>query len=450
MKNRIIINLLALFTIVFASCEKRLDVEPTQDVDETKALNSSSDVEAALIGAYAQLGLNYVYGGNSQVDQELLGNSNTLNWAGTFQEMTQIYNKAIPINNSFIASTWNETYQVINTANNVLDAIEKVEEVRRDAVEGEAKFIRALAYYNLITVFAKSYNDGSPTTKPGVPIVLDPTREINEDSQVARASVEEVYGQIISDLIDAKAKCGDDTDAFFATTYSASAMLARVYLQKGDYPNALTEANRVIVDSAFELTETYAESFPGDGNAPASRTNTVEEIFSIQVTETSGVNDFNTYFSTSGRGDIDINPDFYAEFDENDQRGQFFYPVSGFLFTNKFESLYSNVTVLRLAEMYLIRAEANFRLGSSVGATPVEDINVIRERSSAPRVTTVSLDSIITERRHELAFEGFAINDAKRLEMNVGALPWNSSKLVYPIPQREMLVNKSLVQNEDY
>jgi len=100
--------------------------------------------------------------------------------------------------------------------------------------------------------------------------------------------------------------------------------------------------------------------------------------------------------------------------------------------------------------MYLIRAEANFRLNSSVGATPLEDINVIRERSGASIATTVSLDIIITERRHELAFEGFAINDAKRLEMNVGALPWNSSKLVYPIPQREMLVNKNLVQNEDY
>ena len=453
MKNRIIINLLALFTIVFASsCEKRLDVEPTQEVDETKALNSSSDVEAALIGAYAQLGGSYVYGGNSQVDQELLGNSNTLNWAGTYQEMTQIYNKAIPINNVFIADTWTDTYEVINTANNVLDAIDKVDEIKRDQVEGEAKFIRALCYYNLITVFAKSYNDGSPATNPGVPIVLDPTREINEASQVARASVEEVYGQIIADLIDAKAKCGDNTDEFFATTWSASAMLARVYLQKGDYTNAATEANTVLEgDNEFELTDTYAESFPGDGNAPAARSNTEEEIFSIQVTETSGVNDFNTYFSTSGRGDIDINPSFYEEFDATDERGQFYYDVSGFLFTNKFESLYSNVTVLRLAEMYLIRAESNFRLGTQIGPNnPVADINVIRGRSGAPEVSTVSLDDILTERRHELAFEGFAINDAKRLEMNVGGLPWNSPKLIYPIPQREILVNKSLVQNEEY
>jgi starch-binding outer membrane protein, SusD/RagB family len=452
MKNRIIIYLMTLFTIVFiSSCEKRLDVEPTQEVDETKALNSSSDVEAALVGAYAQLGSSYSYGGNSQVDQELLGNSTTLSWAGTYQEMTQIYNKAIPINNGFIASEWTQSYQVINTANNVLDAVEKVEEIKRDQVEGEAKFIRALCYYHLVTAFARSYNDGSAATNPGVPLVLEPTREINEASQLARASVEEVYAQILSDLNDAKAKCAEE-NGFFATTWAASAMLARVYLQKGDYTNAATEANRVIEEGDdFSLTPTYAESFPGDGNAPASRSNTSEEIFSIQVTETSGVNDYNTYFSTSGRGDIDINPDFYAEFDPADERGQFYYDVSGFLFTNKYESLYSNVTVLRLAEMFLIRAEANFRLGTQIGpADPLADVNTIRERSGAPALGSISLDQILTERRHELAFEGFAANDAKRLEMNVGALPWNSGKLVYPIPQREMLVNKNLVQNEAY
>jgi hypothetical protein len=444
--------MLAVFTTVFmSSCEKHLDIEPTDDVDETKALNSSSDVQAALIGAYSKLGSAYSYGGNSQVDQELLGNSITLNWSGTYQEMTQINNKSIPITNSFISSEWTESYTVINTVNNVLDAIEKVEEIKRDQVEGEAKFIRALSYYHLVTAFARSYNDGSPTTNPGVPLVLEPTRVIDENSQLARATVDEVYNQIISDLNTAKEKCLTEGYGFFASTWSASAMLARVYLQKGDYTNAAKEANRVIVEGEdFTLTPTYAESFPGDANAPASRGNTSEEIFSIQVTETSGVNDFNTYFSTSGRGDIDINPDFYSEFDPVDQRGQFFYDVSGFLFTSKYENLYANVTVLRLAEMYLIRAESNSRLGTEVGATPVEDVNEIRRRSGAPEVSNVSIDEIITERRHELAFEGFAANDAKRLEMNVGGLPWNSPKLVYPIPQREMLVNKNLVQNEDY
>ena len=140
MKNRILIYMLAVITTVFmSSCEKRLDIEPTDDVDETKALNSSSDVQAALIGAYSKLGSSYSYGGNSQVDQELLGNSIMLNWSGTYQEMTQINNKSIPITNSFIASEWTESYTVINTVNNVLDAIEKVEEINRENVGERGK-----------------------------------------------------------------------------------------------------------------------------------------------------------------------------------------------------------------------------------------------------------------------------------------------------------------------
>ena len=453
MKNRIIINLLALFTIVFfGSCEKRLDVEPTQSVDESKALNSSSDVEAALVGAYAQLGSSASYGGNSQVNQELLGNSNTLYWAGTYQGMTQIYNKAIPINNGFITDTWTESYTVINTVNNILNALDKVDESKRDNIEGQAKFIRALAYYHLVNLFGKSYNNGSPASNLGVPIVTEPTREIGESAQVARSSVQEVYDLILSDLNAAKAKCATGDYGFFASSWAASGMLARVYLQMGDYNNAANEANLVIESGEFVLTDTYADAFPGNADAPSARSNTSEEVFAIQVTNTSGVNDLNTFFDPSGRGDIDIDPSFFDEFEVTDERGSFYQDISGYLYTKKFQSLYSNISVIRLAEMYLVRAEANFRLGTQVGpTTPLQDINRVRVRSGASAIAgPVTLDGILMERRHELAFEGFAINDAKRLEQNVGGIPWNSPKLVYPIPQREMLVNKNLVQNEEY
>lgn len=450
MKNRIIINLLALLTVVFmASCEKRLDIEPTQSVDESKALNTSSDVEAALVGAYAQVGDGDVYGGNSQVNQELLGNFDVLNWAGTYQGMTQIYNKTIPVNNGFITSTWTDSYTAINTVNNVLSAIDKVEAAKKDQIEGEAKFLRGILYYQLVTLYGKAYNDGTPSSNPGVPLILEPTREINEASQAARASVEQVYAQVISDLNDGKAKMAP-TNGFFAGSVAASAMLARVYLQKGDFANAAAEANTAIESGEFSLTPTFPEAFPGTADAPAPRANTEEEIFAIQVTSSTGVNDFNTFFSTSGRGDIDINSFFFEEYDAADQRGTFFYNSSDFLFTNKWENQYANVPVIRLAEMYLIRAEANSRLGTELGQPPLSDINRIRARSGAPTLGSVTLEQILTERRHELAFEGFRINDVKRLQENLGGITWNSPRLVYPIPEREMLVNKSLVQNEGY
>ena len=90
--------------IFFAiSCNKNLDTKPTQSIDQTSALNTSSDVLVALTGAYADLGSAYFYGGYPFVASELLANSGELNWSGTYQQFTQINNKAIPVDNSFIA-----------------------------------------------------------------------------------------------------------------------------------------------------------------------------------------------------------------------------------------------------------------------------------------------------------------------------------------------------------
>lgn len=450
MKNRIIYNLLALFAVVvMASCEKRLDIEPTQSVDETNALNTSSDVEAALVGAYALTGDGDVQGGNSQVNSELLGNFDEINWSGTFQGMTQIFNKSIPVNNTFVTNTWTDSYAAINTINNVLGALDKVDETKKDRVEGEAKFLRALIYFNLVKLFGKDYTDGDPNVNLGVPLVLEPTRDINESSQVARATVAAVYTQIINDLKDAKSKITEPSN-FFADQYAASAILARVYLQQAEYALALEEANNVINTSGRSLLTTYAENFPGEpGVNPFARANTDEEIFALQVNATTGVNDFNTYFSTSGRGDIDITDVHLSLYEPNDDRLNLFYDQNA-IYTGKYENIYGNVTIVRLAEMYLIRAECNFRLGTEVGRPPLEDINRIRARAKLLPLVVLDLDAILKERKLELAFEGFALDDAKRLKHDVGSLPYNSNALVYPIPERELLVNKNLVQNPGY
>ena len=108
--------------------------------------------------------------------------------------------------------------------------------------------------------------------------------------------------------------------------------------------------------------------------------------------------------------------------------------------------------ILRLAEMYLIRAESNFRLGTTTGDIPLKDINRIRARAGLSPLTTATLDlaAILKERKLELAFEGHLLHDIKRLQGNVGSLPWNSPKLVFPIPERETIANPNLVQNEGY
>jgi hypothetical protein len=106
--------------------------------------------------------------------------------------------------------------------------------------------------------------------------------------------------------------------------------------------------------------------------------------------------------------------------------------------------------------MYLIRAEANNRLNTSVGATPLVDINTIRNRAGLDPLSSVTLDDILKERKIELAFEGFELHDIKRLGVSTGfftgggGLPYNSPKLIFPIPKRDRIVNANLTQNEGY
>jgi len=105
---------------------------------------------------------------------------------------------------------------------------------------------------------------------------------------------------------------------------------------------------------------------------------------------------------------------------------------------------------MRLAEMYLTRAECNERLGTSVGASPLDDYNMTHVRAGLPAAATVTLDEILMERHFELAHEGFLVHDLKRRHENCGTLPYNDVKMVFPIPQREMEVNTNLEQNPGY
>ena len=444
------INILIFISLVIASCGKKLDTTPTQSIDVSDALGTNADVQVALVGAYSALGDVDLYSGRAFLGPDLLGNTDEVDWSGTYQGFTQIYNKAIPVDNGFVTDTWLAGYKTINDVNNVLTALDVVDDMDKDRVEGESKFIRGSVYFDLARLFGKDYNDGTPGSNPGVPIVLTPTESVTDESKVSRNTVAEVYAQAISDLSLAKQKL-PKKNGFYATTYAASAMLARIYLQIGDYANAVAEADNVIESKEFSLTSDYADAFPNPG-APTPGVNTTEDIFAMQVTASSGYNGFQEFYSADGRGDITINQSFMDEFDPNDDRLNLFYTSGGSTFTGKFDNLYGNVHIIRLAEMYLIRAEGNFRLSTSVGASPLEDINTIRGRVNLDPLTSgqLTLAAILEERRLELAFEGFLLYDAKRLKTSIGILPYNSPKLIYPIPKREIVVNANLTQNEGY
>jgi starch-binding outer membrane protein, SusD/RagB family len=435
------------------SCSKRLEIEPKQSIDQGQALQTSGDVQVALVGAYTQLGNVNFYGGQMFVMAELLGDYNELIWSGTYQQMTQMYNKSIPVNNTFVAATWISGYNAINSANNVLSAIGVVDAANKNKYEGEAKFLRAAAYFELVKMYAKDWSNGDPNTNDGVPLVLTPTREITDANKVARAKVAAVYGQVIADLVDAEAKL-PVSNGFFATKNAAAALLARVYLQKRDYANARDAANRVITSNRYSLNAYYPDAFPyTDGGSNGT---TSEDILALQVRANSGTNDFQTYFSADGRGDITISDDHLLLYEAADERQDLFYSSGGSVYNGKNDYVYANVHTIRLAEMYLIRAEANFRLSTAIGATPISDLNRIRNRVALASKGVITLDDILIERKLELAFEGFNLSDIKRLGVTTGyftgggGLAATSPKLILPIPDREIRVNPNLTQNEGY
>lgn len=443
------LRLLLITVLLLAGCDGLLDISPKQSIDEGAALETSDNVEAVLMGAYDALADDDLLGGEALYEPDLLADNNVINevqWTGTFEEPEQIWRKNIQVENAQVSATWIAAYNTINIANNVLSALDVVDEEIRDKIEGEAKFIRGLVYFKLVELYAQPWSAGEQTTNPGVPLVLEPTRAISDEDKIPRSSVADVYTQIIADLTEAETLLPLENGEF-ASTYTASALLSRVYLQQAEYDKALTAANRVIGSHLYSLTDTYAEVFN-------STTNTTEDIFSIQVSEQDGTNSMNTFYAPSeyaGRGDISILTAHLSQYEAGDDRLNFFFTDEGNITrTGKWINQFGNVGIIRLAEMYLTRAECNFRLSKTVGDTPLNDINTIRRRVNLSPAVVVDLTSILKERKLELMFEGELLHDLKRTQSSVGSIPYNGLNIVYPIPQRELDVNPSLSQNGGY
>ena len=287
-----------------------------------------------------------------------------------------------------------------------------------------------------------------PGNQLGLPLVFEGVVDASQISFPARQSVEDVYEQVISDLKEAADLLPSDNFEL-ADRYATRALLARVYLQQGDFQSALEASNEVLVNSGHELADQLEAAFNNEIEG-------VEDIFMWQVTTQDGDNLFNEYWATaqfggrSATADISILEPFFEIFKGPDDRAEFFYEGNGTVVSSKWISQFANVPYIRVAEMHLIRAECNFRLGSTIGLSPIEEINALRSRSNAPPLGDITLDEILLERKKELAFEGFALHDAKRLQRPIGDIPYNANRLVLPIPQDELDSNPNLEPNPGY
>jgi len=448
-----------------AGCEKQLDLKPYSSVDAATALNSQDKVTSAVVGLYGELDNSSLYGTDLILLPELLAVDDYINFQGTFANYRNIATRTTNALNSSAETTWREAYQEINQTNLVIDALPNVADATLKATyEGEALFIRALMYYNLVNLYAQQYVPGGANAQPGVPISLVPVKTLEEASVLgSRASVAEVYTQILTDLSQA-VKLLPTANGVRASRYTAQALLARVYLQQSNFAAARLAANDVITSSGKALSPTLQAVF--------TNRNSSETLLEIQQndqnnagTSNSGLATFFASIGQLGRGDVQVLTTFANQYEATDARGKaaLLYTGTGTrpgsLRSGKWTAYGQNIPVIRLAEMYLIRAETAFRAGDVT--TALDDINRIRTRSSATPLTTsnLTLAAILKERQLELAFEGFRIYDLKRTNTDLVKTASNGTTtvtsitdpiLVLPIPQREINVNANLVQNEGY
>jgi tetratricopeptide (TPR) repeat protein len=444
-----------IMTLGAIACDGKLDLDPEQSLSTEVAIGSAENIRNLLVGIYDEAahgsaeGPDFeenIYGGIITLTSELLANAGDLSWNGSFIEPREINFKQITPINTFTRDIWLNGYEVINQANIVLNNLNKFsDEAEKNKIEGEAKFLRALTYFDLARFFGKPFESGQVNSQLAVPIMINPVLSPSDVTKPPRDSVEAVYTLVVQDLVDAIALLPESNDVF-ADKYTAEALLARVYLQQANYSNALIAANNVITNSEHSLTENYADAFNNNEDS-------AEDVFSWQITSQDGQNDMNTFWSGSDFGgrpgdpDISVTDLFLNVYDDiNDERRNFFYTARDRA-TTKWQSEFSNIPFIRLAELFLIRSECNQRLGSTTGATPLDDVNTLRNRANAAALTSVDLDEILRERKRELSFEGHAIHDAKRLKANVGSLAYDDDDLVLPIPQRELDANPNLEPN---
>jgi len=423
--------------VLLTACDSALVTEPTASIDSETALNTARGIELAVNGAYRSL-----QAGSREYTAYPDLYADNLDFTGTYQTDREFGLRNIATTNGAVLTLWADCYDGINRANGVLAAIPEVSDLspsQESEFKGSALFVRAVQYLRLVEWFG------------GVPLVLEPSKGVTEESLVSRSTREEVLARIVQDLEEAANALPAGLNPGRATKGAANALLARVYLETGEYALARDKATALITDSNYSLVPNFATLFTSKHSA--------ESIFEIQFT----VNNSNAlafwYFpqSLDGRWGFSPTEELYNLYEPTDTRLDASIRIDeDKRYIYKYSDIATgtdNVILLRLGEMYLIRAEANARLGAP-DATVLEDINEIRVRAGATPVSvagqTALLNAVLNERRLELAFEGQRFFDLRRFGQAQSKLEIAADRLLLPVPQAEMDVNPNLVQNPGY
>jgi hypothetical protein len=456
------------FATLFSSCKKEfLDQKPYTGVSTTDALKTASDMQIALTGAYAGLRNTNLYGRTLPVFGDLLADNVFVSIANSGRYLSE-KTYSIVVNDADITGIWTNAYAVILRANNIIDApLSDGTDVQQ--YKGEAYAIRALLYFDLVRLYGKAYTDDPAAL--GVPLVL----HSDYTALPKRNTVAEIYTQILADLDQAYGLMTVYNGSGTLSKYAARALEAKVNLYKGDYQKAYEQATDVITNSKFtlltkgDLLSYWSSATPHDSG---TKTETFFEVVSDAVNNNSYDELGNIYVQGgSSYGDLLATKSLYDLYNSTDVRKQLILVgqrvKSGgenpAYIVNKYQNIsgdFDDKKVLRLSEVYLIASEAAARLGNTPTALIL--LNTLMAQRDATLIYasagTQLLTDIENERRKELAFEGDRFFDLNRLKKDInrtseyptGVIKFGDNRRVMPIPQTELNVNTTILQNPGY
>jgi len=444
------IKYLSFFTLILAtsSCKKYLDVEPKASISDDQPIFDKTSAETALRGVYSALGDGGYYGTTFQSIGYLSGDN--IQWTGSQSQVQEFINHKVNAENSTIGTAWSAIYRTINRANNVIRKVGELEDgslssALQKQIIGEAYFIRALAYFDLARTWG------------GVPLITEPTQSQKDNVGIKRATLADTYAQVLKDLEAAEPLLPATTDRYRATQKTVWALKARFYLYQKNWGKAEEYADKLIADANYKLLKPYSAFFANDVRG------TQESVFEIfySSTETNGHRNQWQPQEKGGTRQWAPNDAFVALVNNSLIGGNRNVLVAKDNQNRWYGNLYYRNPaadpsyVIRIAEIYLIRAEARAQQGGAKLTGALSDLNAVRDRAGLAASTAVTADEILlaieNERRIEFAFEPHRWFDLVRTGRAAAVLNvTDANKLLLPIPADQRLIDKALDQNPGY
>ena len=479
--NKTKLFLLPLMLLIFIGCKKSfLEIDPQQETDVSRVAEDLPGARAAIIGVYTRLQPETYYGRSMILIPEIMSDNAYLSRRNS--NRYQSYDRyGITTNDGYARNLWDEAYRVIVNANLLIQKATvtdypTADQPEIDQILGEAYAIRALAHFDLVRLFAQPFNFTPGAGHPGIPVIIKSGTVKSEIVSPSRNTVAEVYKQIEEDLKSAIEYLPETPKGFSRSLkgrishFAAQAILSKVYLNMEKWEDAEKYASNVIDSKVYSLLSN------GDFATVFSQQNNTETIFELQYSMTNRLSSdalANFLLQNGSYGDGLASMDLYNQYSASDVRRTFLKKGkrsgSGGEDPAILVQKYSNITsyeegvkVIRLGEIYLIRAEARAHIPGKM-TEAAADLDKIAQRSEPTKANSIAtgqdlINEIINERRKELAFEGDRLFDLRRNKMSFTKymsddsmeIPFSSLKTILPIPLAETNANSNIEQNEGY